>query len=91
MYQWALITSVLLLIFLQINTLTLISHLSTPSTIAVIIAVVSILASFGKQEDGFNEDTSLSLPGNNGDFLSIYGAFSSFVFAYQGQSMFCEM
>ena len=81
----------------QFTTLTYISYLSIPSTLAIITAIILIIVElFQMQTGSFGANTTVGVVwDNNVDgakaFFSFYVSFSSFVFAYQGQDMFVEI
>jgi len=86
-YQKSLIGAVLMILPLQCPDFHAISFISYPSAAAIIIAVICSLAQLETVSD---VKTSAS-PDPDEDFISLYGSFASFIFAYQGQSMFLEL
>jgi len=91
-WHWTLVVAALLLPLLQLTTLTSISYLAWPSSAAILVAIVLVIVGFGSSGGGAQArgTTSVGLPAGSG-FLETYGHLASFVFAYQGQSMFLEM
>ena len=91
---WSVFVAVALLPPLQLTSLTVISYLAAPSTIAIVLALVITLMAIPHSPDGAAH-TSLGVPptGKSGfeSFLSVYGPLSGLVFAYAGQAQFYEM
>ena len=95
----SLIAAALYLVPTQFTTLKYISYLCVPSTITIVVAAVMIIVSLFVDADpsrhfGDNTELGVTLDDTQSPFLSFfqfYSAFSSFVFAYQGQDMFVEM
>lgn len=84
-WHWTIVVAVLLVPFVQLTTLTAISHLAWLSTIAMVVSMALIIGGFrgsgGRANDGqavgFGARTSLGpRPGSN--WLSLYGHFASF-------------
>lgn len=96
-YYWTLIAAGLIWLPAQFTTLTYISYLSTPSTAAIVIAAIMLLVDVGvNASTGFGALTDVGVVAPTGKsgfeaFVTVFGALSSFVFAYQGQDMFCEI
>ncbi|KAL1520143.1 hypothetical protein AB1Y20_023615 [Prymnesium parvum] len=95
-YQWSFIVAACLVPLLQLRSLHMISYLCLASTVAMAVAVVIFLSSLISMQidahDGANHshvETDLWPPDPN--FLDVYRNTGSFIFAYQGQSMFLEI
>jgi len=98
-YVRSLIVVAVLVLPLQIRNLHLISYFATLSTGATFVAVgTACVVLIGAPEQvagagagaGAVTPTPL-LPRAGTDFLQMYGSFAALIFAYQGQSMFCEI
>ena len=91
-YIWTLMMAILIVPPMQFTTLTEVSLLCGASTAAIIIVIFLIIVqlvmdgpeggSFGANWDAISPDLTLS---------GFFGGLSSFVFAYQGQDIFCEI
>lgn len=99
-YYRSLIITAILIVPLQLRTLSALSKLAALSGAAIIVAVVLCLTDFFLPEHddaGFNVteapvDMSTSFwPSKGASFLNVYGSTSSFIFAYQGQSLMLEV
>lgn len=83
-WQWTSIVALLLLLPLQLTTLTSISYLTWPSTLAILIAILLIIAGFGGVSSSSSDSsprvgtTSMGMP-RGGAFLDTYGSLASFV------------
>jgi amino acid permease len=82
-WQWTSIVALLLLLPLQLTTLTSISYLTWPSTLAILIAILLIIAGFGGVSSSSDSSprvgtTSMGMP-RGGAFLDTYGSLASFV------------
>eukprot|EP00005_Dracoamoeba_jomungandri_P010131 CAMPEP_0174267232 /NCGR_PEP_ID=MMETSP0439-20130205/32927_1 /TAXON_ID=0 /ORGANISM="Stereomyxa ramosa, Strain Chinc5" /LENGTH=412 /DNA_ID=CAMNT_0015354619 /DNA_START=233 /DNA_END=1471 /DNA_ORIENTATION=+ len=89
-YEWAAILVVILIPFLQIRTLHGMRHLALLSDVSIIVSLFLIVGSLLYDNiNGSVDDTDIGPPKQS--FLSGYGSISSFIFAYQGQSMFLEI
>ena len=82
-WQWTSIVALLLLLPLQLTTLTSISYLTWPSTLAILIAILLIIAGFGGGSSSSDSSarvgtTSTGMP-RGGTFLDAYGSLASFV------------
>lgn len=93
-WEWTLVVEAGLLVPLQLRSLHLISYLSAASVLAMVVAIVLILYSLASDatEAATTSNVTHSLwPSPETPFLSLYSSFGTFVFAYQGQSMFLEI
>lgn len=105
-YEWTLIFVCCALPFTQFTTLKGVSYLATLSVIAIIVATVMLGVAIVRDADDPNganiTDSSFGAGTSFGpvfpsdqtpfrNFFSFYAAFSSFVFAYQGQDIFTEL
>jgi len=93
-WQWTLVVEAGLLVPLQLRSLHLISYVSGGSVLAMVVAIVLILYSlaFDATEAATTGNVTHSLwPSPETSFLALYSSFGTFVFAYQGQSMFLEI
>jgi vesicular inhibitory amino acid transporter len=94
---WPLISVALVWLPSQFTTLKYVSYLAIPSAAAIVLAALMIIVQLLLESDGFGKQTSAgtppTAPGKSDfeAFLTTYSAFSSIVFAFQGQDMFCEM
>jgi len=84
-WQSSLIGLALLLLPCQARTMHYISFLAVPSTLAILVSVACALATL----ENLHAPTTAG-PAPDQGFLQVYSAFSSFIFAYQGQSIFLE-
>lgn len=89
-WQWALVIMALAIFPLQMRTLHALSYASGVSDAIVIVVLVLILVDFALHRDPSQANTSVGIPAET-SFLESYGSLSSFVFAFQGQSMFLEI
>ena len=96
-WVWPLISVALVWLPSQFTTLKYVSYLAIPSAAAIVLAALMIIVQLLLESDGFGKQTSAgtppTAPGKSDfeAFLTTYSAFSSIVFAFQGQDMFCEM
>ena len=91
-WQWAAVGCALLAAPLQLRSLHALSYLSLPSTVAMVAATALILGSLGTGGvDGARATTSLWPAEDGSSVLALYSSFGSFIFAYQGQSLFLEI
>ena len=96
-WVWSLISVALVWLPSQFTTLKYVSYLAIPSAAAIVLAALMIIAQLLLESDGFGKHTSAGTPptapgkSDFAAFLTTYSAFSSIVFAFQGQDMFCEM
>lgn len=97
-YTWSLIATACLVLPTQLTTLKYVAYLAAPSVLAILAAVVLTIILLFTESEGhaFGNDTSVGpvLVGNEmsvDSFFTFYAAFSSIVFAFQGQDMFTEM
>ena len=88
-WQWTLVVEVGLLLPLQLRSLHLISYLSAASVLAMVVAVGLILISLA-YDQGAPGGHSL-WPAHDSTALQKFSNAGSFIFAYQGQSMFLEI
>jgi amino acid permease len=89
-WQKSLVACFLLLIPVQCRDYHSISFLAVPSTIAIIVVVILVLENISAQGKQFGVDTEGG-PDPNLSFTEVFSSFSSFVFAYQGQSIYFEL
>ncbi len=97
-WQWSLLVCAGLLPFLQLRSLHLISLLSAASTAAMVavtgflLATLAYDAAHGRDgaTDAPSAQRSIGIPPGE-TFLTVYSSMGSFIFAYQGQSMFLEI
>jgi amino acid permease len=89
-WQKTLVACFLLLIPVQCRDYHTISFLAVPSTIAIVVVVVLILENISTQGKQFGVDTAAG-PDPDSSFTEVFSSFSSFVFAYQGQSIYFEL
>ena len=89
-WQWSLILMLIMAPILQIRSLHGLSLLSLMSTFAILVVLCVLIPALVASRAA-TVVTSVGLPPNHGDFLKVYGSFGSFIFAYQGQSMFLEI
>ena len=88
-WQWTLVVEACLLVPLQLRSLHLISYLSAASVAAMVIAVALILGSLACDTSGAGGHSLW--PAADTSFLQKYSNAGTFIFAYQGQSMFLEI
>ena len=89
-HEWALIMMVVIIIPSQLRTLHQMNFLVIISDCCVVVALTIIVAEFAVHGRAEDVDTDLGPPSDE-NFINMYGNLSSFVFAYQGQSMFLEI
>mmetsp|Transcript_17053 Transcript_17053/g.32354 ORF Transcript_17053/g.32354 Transcript_17053/m.32354 type:complete len:242 (-) Transcript_17053:212-937(-) len=88
-YMWSLILALLLSPFLLLRNLKSIEWLITFSDFTVGFIVVSLLINLGLDRD---PDAKIRMtPAEGQEFFEAYNPVSSFIFAYQGQSVFLEI
>jgi len=93
-WMWGFVSIAVLIPFIQLRTFHAISYASLLSTIAIIVAVMIIAASFitGTTEEAASSDfvpPSYKVPKQ--PFLVGFSTLSNIIFAFQGQSEFYEM
>jgi amino acid permease len=89
-WQWAGFLMIVTIFPLQFRTLHSLAFLSTISDVIVIIClgvILVVLVTSGRREDA----VTTIWPPADVSFLEAYGSLSSFVFAFQGHSMFLEI
>lgn len=89
-WEKSLVACFLILIPIQCRDYHTISFLCLPSTIAIIIVVILVLENVSTKGEQFGVDTEAG-PNPDLNFIEVFSSFSSFVFAYQGQSIYFEM
>ena len=88
-WQWSLIVMMGMAPALQLRSLHGLSLLSTLSSVAIVIVLVAIVP--GLIASGPRVPTTkIGVPPGQ-PFFKVYGALGSFIFAYQGQSIFLEI
>ena len=99
--QWkkSIIACFLLILPIQCRDYHAMSYLAIPSFIAVVCVIILVLEDLSTKEDIdtnnneiriYGSDTRLGVDPNLG-FMDLVSSFSSFVFAYQGQSIYLEV
>ena len=74
---------------LQIRSMHSISYLCGPSSVAIVIAIAVMLGDLATHVPAGADTSTAADPvdaSGSDDFLTLYASFSSFIFAYQGQS-----
>jgi amino acid permease len=89
-WQWAMLLMVLMVAPLQLRTLHEMAFLSLASDVICIGCIAVILFMLLSEERAPDVVTSLG-PAEDVTWISGYGSLSSFIFAYQGHSMFLEI
>lgn len=90
-YQWAAVLLGVLFLFAQLRTLHALHLPALASIVAVMVVLAVILLEFGLDGRAPAVVTRVWPPTQNVTFLGTYNHMSSFIFAYQGQSMFFEI
>ena len=88
-WQWSLVTMVFMAPVLQLRSLHALSLLSGLSTAAIVIVLFALVPALVASRSP-TPQTQLSVPSGQ-PFFKTYGALGSFIFAYQGQSIFLEI
>ena len=99
LFEWTIALMAILLVMLQLRTLTGLTLAAAISSAAAVILLVVMLVSIAIQKTLAGNTTALAnttvhtnvWPPSDLDFLGFYGAVASFTFAFQGQSMFLEI
>eukprot|EP00729_Bicosta_minor_P018550 gene18550-19333_t len=95
-YDWTLCIMAALIGMLQIRTLDSLSWMAGSSAMAIVAAMTLLLIDFAVfSPDGHNStphnSSSHLWPAKDTSFMDLYGSTATFVFAYQGQSIFFEI
>lgn len=94
-YSWTAVSAVIVILPLQLTTLTEISYICGVSTLAIVVAIgisLIVLASDGPVGGSFGAATTLSFQTDPDiDFVSYFGALGTLVFGFMGQDIFCEI
>eukprot|EP00965_Chrysotila_dentata_P203688 6181886-Pleurochrysis_carterae.AAC.5 len=94
--ELSMIVAAILFAPIQLRSLRLITYLCAPSSLAIILAILLIVLDFSREASGTidkagAEPAILAAAATRGSFAAFFSHVSSFVFAYQGQSIFLEM
>lgn len=90
-YYWALCISAGIVVLQQIRTLNSLAWLAGTSALAIVVAMVLTLIDFALYDSDDAPEVTYEWPAPHVGFLAAYGSTASFIFAYQGQSIFFEI
>jgi len=90
-YYWGLVCLVLLTPCMLIETMKSMEWMAAISDAAAIMIIILVLALIASEDQDLPSDHKHNVWPKHSDFLTSYNPISSFLFAYQGQSIFLEV